>query len=89
MRGPRTAMRSGPRLPQLEKSPSTETKTQHSNQSINPSIKSLKKKKKKSHEIPLNQMSPKGGLSLPHKVVLRINTGLKLWMKQYDVLNLL
>ena len=30
MRGPRTAMKSGPRLPQLEKSPLTETKTQHS-----------------------------------------------------------
>ena len=30
VRGPRTAMKSGPRLPQLEKSPRTETKTQHS-----------------------------------------------------------
>ena len=30
VRGPRTAMRSGPRLPQLEKSPHTETRTQHS-----------------------------------------------------------
>ena len=30
MRGPRTAMKSGPHLPQLEKSPRTETKTQHS-----------------------------------------------------------
>ena len=30
VRGPRTAMKSGPRLPQLEESPCTETKTQHS-----------------------------------------------------------
>ena len=30
VRGPRTVMKSGPRLPQLEKSPRTETKTQHS-----------------------------------------------------------
>ena len=30
VRGPRTAMKSGPHLPQLEKSPRTETKTQHS-----------------------------------------------------------
>ena len=30
VRGPRTAMKSGPRLPQLEESPLTETKTQHS-----------------------------------------------------------
>ena len=30
VRGPHTAMKSGPRLPQLEKSPRTETKTQHS-----------------------------------------------------------
>ena len=30
VRGLRTAMKSGPRLPQLEKSPRTETKTQHS-----------------------------------------------------------
>ena len=30
VRGPRTAMKSGPHLPQLEKSPHTETKTQHS-----------------------------------------------------------
>ena len=30
VRGPRTAMKSGPRLPQLEKSPRTEMKTQHS-----------------------------------------------------------
>ena len=29
VRGPRTAMKSGPRLPQLEESPRTETKTQH------------------------------------------------------------
>ena len=29
VRGPRTAMKSGPRLLQLEKSPRTETKTQH------------------------------------------------------------
>ena len=29
-RGPCTAMKSGPHLPQLEKSPRTETKTQHS-----------------------------------------------------------
>ena len=33
VRGPRTAMKSGPRLPQLEKA-LTEAKTQHSNQSI-------------------------------------------------------
>ena len=30
VRGPRTAMKSGPHLPQIEKSPCTETKTQHS-----------------------------------------------------------
>ena len=30
VRGPRTAMKSGPRLPQLRESPRTETKTQHS-----------------------------------------------------------
>ena len=30
VRGPRTAIKSGPRSPQLEKSPRTETKTQHS-----------------------------------------------------------
>ena len=30
VRGPRTAMKSGPHLPQLEKSPRTGTKTQHS-----------------------------------------------------------
>ena len=30
MRGPRTAMKSGPRSPQLEKALATETKTQHS-----------------------------------------------------------
>ena len=30
MRGPRTAMKSGPRLPQLEKALAQETKTQHS-----------------------------------------------------------
>ena len=30
VRGPRTAMKSGPRLPQLEKSPRTKMKTQHS-----------------------------------------------------------
>ena len=30
VRGPRTAMKSGPRSPQLEKSPCTETNTQHS-----------------------------------------------------------
>ena len=30
VRGPRAAMKSGPHLPQLEKSPRTETKTQHS-----------------------------------------------------------
>ena len=35
VRGPRTAMKSGPRLPQLEESPHTETKTQHSHKLIN------------------------------------------------------
>ena len=30
VRGPRTAMKSGPRLPQLRESPRAETKTQHS-----------------------------------------------------------
>ena len=30
VRGPRTAMKSGPHLPQLEESPRTETNTQHS-----------------------------------------------------------
>ena len=38
VKGPRTMMKSGPRLPQLEKSPRTETKTQRSQK--------LKKKKK-------------------------------------------
>ena len=35
VRGPRTAMKSGPPLATTRESPSTETKTQHSNQSIN------------------------------------------------------
>ena len=35
MTGPRTAMKSGPRLPQLEESPRTEMKTQHSHKLIN------------------------------------------------------
>ena len=35
VRGPRTAMKSGPRLPQLEESPRAETKTQHSHKLIN------------------------------------------------------
>ena len=43
VRGPHTAMKSGPRLPQLEKALAQKTKTQHSNQSIN---QSLKKKKR-------------------------------------------
>ena len=39
VRGPRTAMKSGPQLPQLEKAlAQKKTKTQHSNQSINQSI---------------------------------------------------
>ena len=43
MRGPRTAMKSGPRLPQLEKSPRTETKTQQSK--INKERKKKEKRK--------------------------------------------
>ena len=43
VRGPRTVMKSGPHLPQLEKALAQKVKTQQSNQSINQSI--LKKKK--------------------------------------------